>query len=114
MLIVERSCVPQRTWPDEYIEQWGDYYRAHPEILARGVRFETFLYAPAPILRALGMPQGTVEHLAIGMLETANRLRLALERAGANCSNGALIEKLRHNRIQRTRHRRRDIDGRLV
>lgn len=78
----ERSTAAPRTWSDEHLERWGEYYLAHPQIRARGVLFETFL--------------------------------LALERMGACCSNGVMIEKLRHNRIKRARHRRRDSEGRLL
>lgn len=112
--IVERVVTPRRVWPDEYLDAWGEVYIANPMLMARGVRFETFLYAPAEILDALRMPLPLVSVDSSTFGRKARLFQAALERMGACCSNGALIEKLRHNRMVRSRRRRRDSEGRLV
>lgn len=107
----ERSVLIPRTWPDEYLDYWGDVYQDHPQIRERGVLFEFFLAHPVPVLIALRIPCPAQESTPSRQLA---RLVAALERSGARRTNGALIEKLRHARIVRTRHRRRDLDGRLL
>lgn len=128
----ERSPTAPRTWPDEYIEVWGEFFTRHPEIFGARVRFETFLYAPAVILRALdlptetwlfepeevrralGLPPADMGDMLASILARCDRARTLFEQGGARCSNGALVEKLRHNRIKRARHRLRNQDGRLL
>lgn len=127
-----RSVAAPRTWPDAHLDLWGEFYTSRPEILASGVLFETFLFAPVEVLRALrlpaeayllapneirvalGLPPVTVDELVDFIHRKCEQARELFEEAGARCSNGALIEKLRHNRVKRARHRRRDGEGRLL
>ena len=107
----ERSAAVARTWPDEYIDYWGEVYLDHPAIAARGVIFEYFLAYPVPVLIALRIPCPVALPVPSPQLQ---RLLSALERNGACRSNGKLIEKLRHTRMKRSRGRQRGADGRLV
>ena len=43
-----------RTYPDEYIDFWGNVYLANQSIKKCGVLFETFLIAPQEILSMVG------------------------------------------------------------
>lgn len=42
----------RNTYPDEYIEQWGNIYLANPGLRKRGILFGMFLAAPEVILDA--------------------------------------------------------------
>jgi hypothetical protein len=44
------------TYPDEYIEHWGNVFLANPIVRRRGVLFTAFLVAPEEILAAVAMP----------------------------------------------------------
>lgn len=104
---------------DAYIEFWADVYLLNPWIRARGVLFETFLVAPAAILRALALPMHEfVSQLLIEQREVRERLDFrdaigatpcearaveGLEQLGARCENGRFIERLRHHAWPRRR-----------
>lgn len=92
----ERSVAARRTWADEWIEFWGAVYVAHPVIAARGVLFETFLFAPREVIASLYLIEdvlASTRGMEIALLAVEH-----LERTGARCSNGAWVEKLRHHR----------------
>lgn len=98
-LSVERP-VEGRTWSDEYIEFWAGVYQANPQVAARGVLFATFLRAPHAILRACAVPGGYAGAKPVrraALVELAEAAIARLERAGAACSNGRFVEKLRHH-----------------
>lgn len=42
----------RNTYPDEYIEQWGNIYLANPALRRCGILFGMFLAAPVEILDA--------------------------------------------------------------
>lgn len=109
--VFERSTKAARTWPDEHIEFWGEVYEAHPEIRERGVLFEMFIAYPVPVLIAMNIPCPVPKPAPSPQL---SRLLAALDRCAGFNSNGRLVEKLRHRRNIRTRHRRRDDAGRLL
>jgi len=107
-------------WPDEHIERWAAVYlepEANRALRARGVRFETFLRAPVEILAALRRTR-VIAH-APGLLPAQRRVqeRADLESAlseladasvrqmaaEAHCSNGRVVEKLRHHAHPRSR-----------
>jgi len=110
------------TWPDAWIEAWAAVYlepEANRALRASGVRFETFLRAPVEILDAVrrsrtfqGRPvllpaQRVVQarmDLAYALAEIADAetRRIAAE---AHCSNGRVVEKLRHHAHPRSGHR---------
>jgi len=45
------------TYPDEYIEHWGNVFLSNPGLRRRGVLFAAFLVAPEEILAAAITPQ---------------------------------------------------------
>lgn len=101
-------------WTDEYIERWAAVYlepQNNRALRGRGVRFETFLRAPREILAVLRKPPVIV--FVDGLLPAQRdvQARVDLERAlaeladaavrqiaaEAHCSNGRVVEKLRHH-----------------
>lgn len=116
-----RLANPVFTWPDAYLERWGEVYLANPQLRVRGVLFETFLLAPEALLLAASLPPGMVPgarllprqaavrrrldeqanarqlHLALGLVE------VALRKPGARVADGRVVEKLAHHARPRSR-----------
>lgn len=105
------------TWEDAYIERWAAVYLdpLHNRILrARGVRFETFLLAPAELLAAARRPTAGLlpAQRAVQMrLDQARALAELVEAAGRQffgasyCANGRLVARIhRPDRQRRLRH----------
>ncbi len=90
------------TWPDDYLDHWGDVYLAHPQIRARGVLFDSFLTHPVQILTLLGLPLPPCSPILPYWVE---RRIASAEREGACVGNGTLGEKMRHRRYPRVRGR---------
>ncbi|MCC7546159.1 MAG: hypothetical protein IT532_00165 [Burkholderiales bacterium] len=47
------SAAAPCTWPDAYIEFWGEVYLANPALRRGGVLFEALLAAPPEILQTM-------------------------------------------------------------
>ena len=107
----ERSFAAMRTFTDEHIERWAPVYLANPHLARRGVRFETFLLAPAEILAACSRPVMIVPRCGLLQEQLDVRKRVDLETAlqemgeraidalaaECHCANGTWTEKLRHH-----------------
>ena len=108
------------TWPDEYIERWAAAYlepEANRRLRAHSVRFETFLRAPVEILEAVRRPRVSVCRAGLLLAQRDVQARVDLESAlaaladaavrqiaaEAHCSNGRVVEKLRHHAHPRSR-----------
>jgi hypothetical protein len=52
LLLTQARLTPAvpRTWPDAYLDHWGDVYLGNPALRAIGITFEMFLQAPEQIL----------------------------------------------------------------
>lgn len=107
----QRSVLAPFTLPDEQLEYWAEVYLELPGPRRRGVSFEQFLAATpqvreAPLLLEQLAVQARLDELArtVGVLGQRQRYAIAeLERSGACCANGRLVEKLRHRRHPRSR-----------
>ena len=73
------------TYPDEYIERWGEVYRANPGLLRRGVLFWSFLAAPEEILAAHMNTPAPMDLELVPLLPCQRKLqaRLALRERSA-------------------------------
>ncbi len=106
----ERSFAAPVILADEVLEQLGRLYLANPHLRARGVLFETFLQAPAEILRACGRPYLILSRRGLLPSQQTAQQRLDFDRAiqdiarraiaalppGCRCADGVWMEKLRH------------------
>jgi len=110
-LSIERPAAGP-AYADAYIEFWARVYLGNPHLAARGVLFSTFLIAPSAILIACARPAAPARRAGRPALIALAEAAIArLERAGAVCSNGRFIEKLRHRAHPRS-HRDFMPDGR--
>ena len=88
--------------PDVQIEYWAELYLARGDLARRGISFETLLRATPQVRAAGGLP-AVLAAADLGELHRAAQLRACareiarMERIGARCSNGTLVEKLRHH-----------------
>lgn len=110
-------------YSDEYLEHWGRFYLANPPLRRAGVLFATFLEAPGEILFALAhqaqcqaaarQPQLLPAQREVQRREDfrlpsprIERAIAQLEREGASCANGRMVEKLKHHTFPRRPRRR--------
>jgi len=125
----ERSFAALKTFPDEYIERWGEVYLTpenNARLRARRVRFETFLLCPSEILAALVRPP-RYTLTACGLLPAQRDVQRRIDlqdaviemaecavraiKSGSHCANGAWTEKLKHHAWPRHRGRRTSNGG---
>lgn len=112
------------TYPDAYIEYWGEIYTANPVLRQRGILFHAFLHAPDELLAAvtsgtsLPLPEGEEfypllpaqrrVHDKVLIAEIADALERQLEREHQPvCRDGRLIEPLRHHAFPNRNYMRR-------
>lgn len=106
----QRSRLAPFTLPDEQLEYWAEIYLELPGPRRRGVSFEQFLAATpqvrdAPLLLEQLAVRSRLDELGrtAGLLGERQRHAIdALERQGACCANGRVVEKLRHRRHPRS------------
>ena len=112
------------TYPDAYIDYWGEIYTANPVLHRRGILFESFLQAPHELLAAVAngtalplpdredfyplLPAQQRVRDRLVMEEIADALEQRLEQEhGPVCRNGRLIEPLRHHAYPNANRMRR-------
>lgn len=89
---------------DVEIDHWAEVYRANPVIARRGVLFDTFLRAPADILRAVVYESPPLHRLAAADPTPAAIPAGRREPEGTAMHRGlGLIEPMRHRRHYRPR-----------
>jgi hypothetical protein len=119
----ERSFAALRTFDDAWIERWASVYTdAHTNRVMRAwrVSFEAFLLAPQEILASIDKPivitrcgllpvQRSAQQridLENALMELAAQAIEAMEREGARCENGRMVQPMRHHAWPRRAHRR--------
>lgn len=95
--------------PDEQLEHWARVYLAMPWLCRRGITFERFLSATPQVRESGSLPalvvRSRLDELARQLADMAARHRSFLddlERGGASCANGRMVERLKHHRYPRS------------
>ncbi len=91
---------------DEQLEHWARVYSAMPWLGRHGITFERFLTATPQARESGALPalamRARIDQRALDFSALRNVMS-AMERAGACCANGRLVEKLKHHRHPRGR-----------
>ena len=121
--VCERPVTALRVFSDAWIERWASVYLDRDNnrrLKARGVTFETFLYAPAEILSALDRPRVVVTRCGLLPKQRDAQKRADIEasllvmadlairqmKPESHCADGAWTEKTRHHAWPRRSRRK--------